>query len=390
MHGVTLVDLEPLLGLRVGRAVIEELRTDAVWMRLRDDRLSAVLAAQAPGEGRPSHQHVERVAAAMCEVVDAAVREPGRSERVGSLAMALGKQLGLEPAYLRALRIAGLLLDIGQLGVPHSITEKPAILSIDEMELMRRHLGWAARWLDGLPGFAEIAHWIEAHHERPDGRGYPDQLTAAELSLASRILAVADAYWALCAERPYRAALSPAQAVAVIEGAAGQQFDASAAEARSKRATSSTKTVAPPTRTSTGAMAIGPLVSNGSPSSGRSSRREWHSVRTSSITSSTRRLATPLRMVALPRRRKPPDEAILVAAISLAIRAARRRSASALETMMTQSLVGLAVSGSVMRAPASARHAGRVRHRCALVCEMLLSGEHDGDGNADGESGEGQ
>lgn len=226
LSGFTVDDLEPLVGLRVARAAIDELRGDAVWMSLWDDRLTSLVAAQAPGEGRPTHQHVEHVAAAMGEVVDAAVREPGRSERVGALAMELGSMLGLEAAYQRALRIAGLLLDVGLLGVPRSITEKPAILSIDEMELMQRHPGWAARWLEGLPGFAEIAHWVEAHHERPDGRGYPDQLTAPELPLASRILAVADSYWALCAERPYRAALAPAEAVAVIEGAAGQQFDA--------------------------------------------------------------------------------------------------------------------------------------------------------------------
>jgi HD-GYP domain-containing protein (c-di-GMP phosphodiesterase class II) len=226
LRAATLDDLEPLVGLTVGRAVIEELRSDAVWMSLWDDRLMALVCAQAPGEGRPLQQHVERVAAAMGEVVDASVREPGRSQHVAELAVELGRALGLEPAYLRALRVAGLLLDIGQLGVPRNITEKPAILTVDEMELMQRHPGWASRWLDGLPGFAEIAHWIEGHHERPDGRGYPEQLTAAEVPLASRILAVADTYWALCAERPYRPALSPTEAVAIIEEQAGQQFDA--------------------------------------------------------------------------------------------------------------------------------------------------------------------
>lgn len=226
LRAATLDDLEPLVGLRVAQAVIEELRGDAVWMSLWDDRLSAVLSAQAPAEGRPLRQHVERVAAAMGEVVDAAVREPGRARRVAETSVALGRTLGLTPSYLRAIRVAALLLDIGQLGVPRNITEKPAILTVDEMVLMQRHPGWASRWLDELPGFAELGRWIEAHHERPDGRGYPEQLTAAQIPLASRILAVADAYWALCAERPYRPALSSLEAVAMIEGQAGQQFDA--------------------------------------------------------------------------------------------------------------------------------------------------------------------
>lgn len=229
LRRATLDDLEPLVGLRVGQAVLEEIRGDAVWMSLWDDRLGALLAAQAPAEGRPRREHVERVAAAMGEVVDASVREPGRAQRVADTSVVLGRALGLGPAFLRALRVAALLLDIGQLGVPRNITEKPAILTVDEMVLMQRHPGSASRWLDGLPGFSEVARWIEAHHERPDGRGYPEQLTGSEVPLASRILAVADTYWALRAERPYRPALSSTEAVAMIQGQAGQQFDATVA-----------------------------------------------------------------------------------------------------------------------------------------------------------------
>lgn len=126
-------------------------------MSLWDERRTTVVAAQAPSEGRPLHRHVERVAEAMGEVVDASVREPGRSQRVAELAVALGRELKSPPPYLRALRVAALLLDIGQLGVPRHITEKPAILSVGEMVLMQRHPGWTARWLDGLSGFADIA-----------------------------------------------------------------------------------------------------------------------------------------------------------------------------------------------------------------------------------------
>lgn len=226
LRAATLEDLEPRVGLAVGRAVIEELRGDQLWMSMWDDRVMDLVSAQAVGEGRPQIGHVERVALAMGDVVDASVREPGRSRNVAELAVDLGRELGLEAPYLRALRIAGLLLDIGQLGVPRNVTEKPAILTVEEMELMQRHPGAASRWLDGLAGFEEIGRWIEAHHERPDGRGYPEQLEASDVPMASRILAVADTYWALCADRPYRAALRPDEAVAMIESQAGQQFDA--------------------------------------------------------------------------------------------------------------------------------------------------------------------
>lgn len=225
LRAATLDDLEPLVGLRIGQAVIDELRGDAVWMSLWDDRLMTVLSAQAPNEGRAQHQHVDRVAAAIGHVVDAAVREPGRAQRVADLAAALGREIGLSPATQRALRIAGQLLDIGQLGVPRNITEKPAILTVEEMELMQRHPGAASQWLDGLTGFEDIARWIESHHERPDGRGYPEQLTGSEIPFASRILAVADTYWALRAERSYRPALTSDEAMAVVAGQAGQQFD---------------------------------------------------------------------------------------------------------------------------------------------------------------------
>lgn len=225
LRGVSIDDLEPLVGLRVGRAVLEEVCGDALWMRMWSDDLATLVAQGVPGEGRPSNQHVDRIAVAIGEVVDASVREPSRGARVATLAAELGRALGLDDSYLRALRIAARVLDIGQLGVPRHITEKPAILSVEEMEVMQRHPGWGAQLLEQIPGFAEVARWVEAHHERPDGRGYPEQLSDAEVPLGARILAVADSFWALCAERPYRAAMSQADAVAFVEGAAGTHYD---------------------------------------------------------------------------------------------------------------------------------------------------------------------
>ena len=105
------------------------------------------------------------------------------------------------------------------------MTEKPAILSVEEMQLMHHHPGWAAQLLERIPGFDEISRWVEAHHERVDGRGYPEQLDEDDIPIASRILAVADSFWALCADRPYRAAFTPDDAIACIEVAAGAQYD---------------------------------------------------------------------------------------------------------------------------------------------------------------------
>ncbi|MBM4415723.1 MAG: HD domain-containing protein [Chloroflexi bacterium] len=170
-------------------------------------------------------QTVEQVALAFGRIVDGAAREHGRAERVAALAVALGVQLGLTRDHLRALRVAALLQDVGQLGVPRQITEKPALLSLEEMEVMHRHPSWGARLLELVPGFEEIASWIEAHHERPDGRGYPALLASAELPFAVRILAVADAYCALRVERAHQARLTQQAALATIEDGAGTQFD---------------------------------------------------------------------------------------------------------------------------------------------------------------------
>ena len=225
LRGVHIDDLEPLVGLRIGHAVLDEVRGDALWMRMWSDDLATLVAQGVPGEARPSIQHVDRVAAAMGEVVDASVREPGRAKHVATLAAEIGRALGLDDSNLRALRIAAQVLDIGQLGVPRHITEKPAILSVEEMEVMQRHPGWGAQLLEGIPGFAEVARWVEAHHERPDGRGYPEQLAGGEVPLGARILAVADSFWALCAERPYRTAMSEADALTFVEGAMGTHYD---------------------------------------------------------------------------------------------------------------------------------------------------------------------
>jgi len=227
LRAVQIDDLEPLVGLRVGHAVLDEVRGDALWMRMWSDDLATLVAQEVPGEGRPSNLHVDRLAAAMGEVVDASVREPGRAAHVAALAAEIGRALGLDESYRRALRIAGQMLDLGQLGVPRHITEKPAILSVEEMELMQRHPGWGAQLLEGIPGFAEVARWVEAHHERADGRGYPEQLAGVEVPQGARILAVADSFWALCAERPYRTAMTQADAITFIEGAAGAHYDPS-------------------------------------------------------------------------------------------------------------------------------------------------------------------
>jgi len=222
--------LMPLAGHRIAEAMREVLRADETWMALADPRLPEHVASFAQGEAAPAVALVDQAAVAMGEVVDAAAREPGRAARVAQLAVELARVAELPESELPAVSVAGHLLDIGLLGVPRHITEKPAILSVDEMEIMRRHPTWGARVIEDTPGLEFIAGWIDAHHERPDGRGYPEMLSREEIPLAARILAIADSYWALRAERPHRPAYTREDAVDIIEANAGEQFDGSVVE----------------------------------------------------------------------------------------------------------------------------------------------------------------
>jgi HD-GYP domain-containing protein (c-di-GMP phosphodiesterase class II) len=229
--GGTPQNLGPLVGARIADALFAELREDAVWMPLWDDRLPAQLAEAAGGEGKPSLRNLDHAATAVGDIIDAASREPGRARRVAALASELARLLGYDEQDQTRMSIAGRVMDIGHLGVPRHIGEKPDILSVDEMEIMRRHPGWGAQLLRRVPGFETLSEWVQHHHERPDGRGYPSMLEHSDVPAAAFLLGAADAYWALRADRSDRSALTQAEALEVMAQGVGEQFDAEAVEA---------------------------------------------------------------------------------------------------------------------------------------------------------------
>ena len=149
----------------------------------------------------------------------------GHSQTVGRYAQITATELGLTPERIERVRIAGLLHDVGKIGVSDRVITKPGPLDADEWQQMRTHPEIAARLL-AHPEFDDLRAWILAHHERPDGRGYPAGLAAADIPLEAQILAVADAYEAMTADRAYRPALGEEAARAELEAGAGSQFDA--------------------------------------------------------------------------------------------------------------------------------------------------------------------
>src|SRR5262249_37981850 len=128
------------------------------------------------------------------------------SEEVTRLALLLGSGLGLSPETLRALRLAGLLHDVGKIGIPDRILKKPGPLTFEEAEVMNCHPALGEAIVAGLPDTADIRTGVRSHHERWDGKGYPDGLAGEAIPLLGRLLAVADCFSAMTTSRPYRAA----------------------------------------------------------------------------------------------------------------------------------------------------------------------------------------
>ncbi len=130
----------------------------------------------------------------------------GHVRRVVAYSVLLGRQMGLSREELRDLRLAATLHDVGKIAIPDRILGKPSPLDPDEAEIMRRHAAEGAAIVSHLEN-PWVLHGVRSHHERVDGKGYPDGLTDPEIPLAARIIAVADTYDAMTTSRPYRTGL---------------------------------------------------------------------------------------------------------------------------------------------------------------------------------------
>jgi diguanylate cyclase (GGDEF)-like protein/putative nucleotidyltransferase with HDIG domain len=162
---------------------------------------------------------------ALAEALD--IRDTGtgqHSHTVGRYAELMARELGFEEERVERVRLAGVLHDIGKIGISDRLLSKPGPLDAEEWQEMYTHPEIAARLLSRAE-FDDLRAWILAHHERPDGLGYPYGLKAHAIPVEARILAVADAYEAMTADRVYRPALGAEAARAELEAGAGSQFD---------------------------------------------------------------------------------------------------------------------------------------------------------------------
>jgi putative two-component system response regulator len=186
--------------------------------RLRSVRRLALVTAEMEG--------AQAVVAALANAVEAKdSMTEDHCQRLAGLAHLLATAAGLEPKVIKWVVFGALLHDVGKIGVSDTILRKPERLTGDEWVEMRRHPIIGERICRPLASSHEFAPIVRHHHERWDGLGYPDRLEGDEIPIGARIVGLADAFDAMTHDRPYRAARSPEEAIALIATEAGRQFD---------------------------------------------------------------------------------------------------------------------------------------------------------------------
>ncbi len=213
----------------VVRAVLSLAKNGSLFLGLDDPDLVGAAARLEPAGLELSFdgQGIDRICDAFAEVIDTKSPYTFRhSAGVAMAAVAAARQLGCSEETMLLMRRAGLLHDIGKLAVPNSILEKPGKLNAGEWQIVKNHPMYSLQILERVPGFRQLSQLAAAHHERLDGKGYFRGYSAKDLSLEARILAAADMYDALAAERPYRPALPRETVFSIMEGDAPHSLDA--------------------------------------------------------------------------------------------------------------------------------------------------------------------
>jgi putative nucleotidyltransferase with HDIG domain len=162
----------------------------------------------------------------LAAIIDADdVYTSNHSRHVAIYASAIAEKMNLSQEERTRIRKAGLVHDVGKVGISDSIIGKQGQLKEDEYNIVKRHPAISAEIIGSMQGFHDIVSVVRAHHERWDGRGYPDGLKGEEIPLAARIIALADALEAMLSDRPYRRTRSFKEILDEIERCSGTQFD---------------------------------------------------------------------------------------------------------------------------------------------------------------------
>ena len=211
----TLLYKAPMLAYRIMRELSSRLR-----------ETGALLVSHLQQRNRQLYRsHIDTISVVVQAIEKRAAQTSGRTRRVASVAKAIGKGMGLEDEQLMVLELSALLHDLGMLAVPESVLAKPGPLAERELGTIRKHPQIGKEMIKDIPFLEKAIPEIFHHHEKFNGTGYPKGLAGTSIPLASRILAVVDAFEAMTNGTPYRDRLSVERAIEGIRKEAGSQFD---------------------------------------------------------------------------------------------------------------------------------------------------------------------
>ncbi|HWI66199.1 MAG TPA: HD-GYP domain-containing protein [Symbiobacteriaceae bacterium] len=202
--------------------------TFTLYARKSQSSIQALRRAKQDVENANARQErtLEQLIIMISSIIDARDNSTyGHSRQVASYAVAIGQLMGMSPDEVAQLRTAALLHDLGKVGVPEAILKKPARLTPEEYATIKEHAALGERILAQVEELAPVARIVGEHHERYDGTGYPEARTGEAITLAGRIVAVADTLDSILSDRPYSKARSLEAALAELERCAGSHFD---------------------------------------------------------------------------------------------------------------------------------------------------------------------
>jgi putative nucleotidyltransferase with HDIG domain len=205
-------------------------KNDRRSCRLLADHAGIVLGTVRMTE-QLEEQHLATVGALAAALEAKDAYTGNHAQTIAEFAVAVGEELHLAGPELRSVRMGALLHDVGKIGIPESILNKPGPLTDDEFTVMKQHTLIGADIIAGIPGMEEVVALVRSSHERWDGRGYPDGLGGNDVPRGSYVIAVCDAFHAMIEDRVYRKAMSIEGAVAELRRCSGSQFMPAAVEA---------------------------------------------------------------------------------------------------------------------------------------------------------------
>jgi HD-GYP domain-containing protein (c-di-GMP phosphodiesterase class II) len=199
----------------------------SLWFSAAGEVLARKLAAAIPAAAAPPCDYLSASDPAHRLATALAAHDPAthvHSQRVAHFSRLIAQALDLESVVVESIALAGLLHDVGKIGIPHTILHKRGLLTAHEWSVMRSHAEQGAAILAHRPRLIPLIPMVRSHHERWDGHGYPDRLAGPAIPLGTAIIAVADAFDTLTSTRPYKPAQAHAAACAEIRDCAGTQF----------------------------------------------------------------------------------------------------------------------------------------------------------------------